>query len=942
MANKQVVQDLMKYNDIITIQEHWLFKFEENEIIELADSLDSMCLTVCSDEDEPIQPHYRPRGKGGLAIIWKKELHEQIQVLPELNNRIAGIKIGKDTVLFSVYLTSRGGRGADMEFEEQIEQLKEINTKYMEYKIVYIGDFNASLHREKGYRRDKVFKEAVQMMDFILPENYPETPTFYHCNGMDSSQIDYILSKSNDDMRSVEHVQSVANNTSTHIPVKGKIRFCYKHEGKKVIEEKRAKRKKVIWEKVDIQEYERNIKDALTNRNWDPHKPANELLQQLTSSINEVSEKFSVPINNRKGKRKLLSPSAARLSRESKSLHWTYKNFTGTTEEKGKLEKKCKQKKKELRACQRRESAEKRHTGYKEIMNAKQHDLQLFYKLIQKQRGERTNRLSKLFIDDRHLEDKNEIREGWAKYFSDLSTPTPDIGDEEYNKMIRDDVENIETICLESEEGTINLSMENVVMKINGMKNGKSPDSNGISAEHLKFGGQTLAKVLQIIFNKVCEERKIPESFKNGIITPIYKKQNKPIEDPNSYRRITVSDTIGKIFEKIHLDSVRHNIETHQNALQRGFTKGTSPGLAALLLTEAIAEAKDLKKMLYATFLDASKAFDVVWHDSMLHKLYHYGLKGTDWLLMKEWYQNMSSQVKWEGSLSTKFMELQGVRQGGVWSPTAYKMFLNPALEIFQNNSLGMRIGSVNIASPTCADDELLLSMDQCELATMTKVQEDYSKKEHYKLSEQKSKVMVFNQQKKLKATRGNIIELHGKEIEIVEDYKHIGIKRTTNTQGQGHIDEAISIGRKTTYALMGAGLHGYNGINPKIGLQIWNIYIKPRVIYGLENIKLSNGDRKRLNQYHKRWLKQMLQLPERTADEGVYIIAGEIPIEAEIDRKILTRLMQIFRGEDIEKDIAERQLAVKDSTSNSWFIYAGKILEKYDLPKIHDLYEPP
>ncbi|KAK3102011.1 hypothetical protein FSP39_008101 [Pinctada imbricata] len=85
-----------------------------------------------------------------------------------------------------------------------------------------------------------------------------------------------------------------------------------------------------------------------------------------------------------------------------------------------------------------------------------------------------------------------------------------------------------------------------------------------------------------------------------------------------------------------------------------------------------------------------------------------------------------------------------------------------------------------------------------------------------------------------------------------------------------------------------------------------------------------------------------MLQLPERTADEGVYIIAGEIPIEAEIDRKILTQLMQIFRGEDIEKDIAERQLAVKDSTSNSWFIYAGKILEKYDLPKIHDLLRTP
>ncbi|KAK3086058.1 hypothetical protein FSP39_012864 [Pinctada imbricata] len=443
-----------------------------------------------------------------------------------------------------------------------------------------------------------------------------------------------------------------------------------------------------------------------------------------------------------------------------------------------------------------------------------------------------------------------------------------DSGDGEYNKIIEMDVENIENICSKCEECTLDLSTENIIKKISGMKNGKSPDSNGISAEHLKYGGQAMAVVLKNIFGKICEEKKIPESFKNGIITPIYKKQKKPIEDPNSYRRITVSDTIGKVFEKLHLDSVRSQIEKHQSTLQRGFTKGTSPGLAALLLTEAISEAKDLKRTLFATFLDASKAFDVVWHDSMLHKLYHYGLKGTDWLLTKDWYQNMSSQVKWEGSLSSKFRELQGVRQGGVWSPTAYKMFLNPSLELYQNYSLGMKIGSINVASPTCADDELLLSMDQAELATMTKVQEDYSKKEHYKLSEQKSKVMVFNQQKKYRETAVNLIDLHGKEVEIVDEYKHIGIKRTTNSQGQGHIDEAIITGRKTTYALMGVGLHGYNGVNPKIGLQIWNTYVKPRVIYGLENVKLTNGDRKKLNQYHKRCLKQMLQLPERTADE--------------------------------------------------------------------------
>ena len=47
---------------------------------------------------------------------------------------------------------------------------------------------------------------------------------------------------------------------------------------------------------------------------------------------------------------------------------------------------------------------------------------------------------------------------------------------------------------------------------------------------------------------------------------------------------------------------------------------------AALLFTEAIAEARDTRSPLYTACIDASKAFDVVWHKSLLRKLYNSGL----------------------------------------------------------------------------------------------------------------------------------------------------------------------------------------------------------------------------------------------------------------------------------------------------------------------------
>ena len=57
------------------------------------------------------------------------------------------------------------------------------------------------------------------------------------------------------------------------------------------------------------------------------------------------------------------------------------------------------------------------------------------------------------------------------------------------------------------------------------------------------------------VLNEIFRLGKVPEMFKLGYITPIYKKHGKPIHDPNSYRRITITSLIGKILEKYILQT---------------------------------------------------------------------------------------------------------------------------------------------------------------------------------------------------------------------------------------------------------------------------------------------------------------------------------------------------------------------------------------------------
>ena len=90
--------------------------------------------------------------------------------------------------------------------------------------------------------------------------------------------------------------------------------------------------------------------------------------------------------------------------------------------------------------------------------------------------------------------------------------------------------------------------------------------------------------------------------------------------------------------------------------------------------------------------------------------------------------------------------------------------------------------------------------------------------------------------------------------------------------------------------------------------------------------------------------LKQILALPTSTADVAVYVIHGFLPVEGQIDKKIITLLNNVPQVDDnsVEKQMAIRQLTIKNGRSISWFVYARKTLLKYDLGDIHEHLENP
>ena len=347
----------------------------------------------------------------------------------------------------------------------------------------------------------------------------------------------------------------------------------------------------------------------------------------------------------------------------------------------------------------------------------------------------------------------------------------------------------------------------------------------------------------------------------------------------------------------------------------------------------------DSKKPLIVAMLDAQKAFDVVDHDSLLRRLYLDGICGSDWMLLQNMYSDLTSVVKWEGTLSDPFVIKQGVRQGGVLSNAHYKRYSNPLLIQLENKFTGAKIGCIRIPHATVADDLTLMSHSTKEMQVMVPTSGSsggFANRSRFMIHPKKSCILTY-WDTYLKQHDASYI-MNGVEMSQVRHSTHLGIHRDSNNRA--NIAEKVSLGRRTAYSLMGAGLHCGNGLKQSVCGKLWSTYVVPRLLYGLEVLDLTGKDIKALEQYQRKSLRQIQSLPDKTHNAAVLALLGILPLERVIHKNMLNLFGRWILFEGVEKDIAVRHLATKSEAEVSWFNRIKQLLEMYELPLPSQLLE--
>ena len=132
------------------------------------------------------------------------------------------------------------------------------------------------------------------------------------------------------------------------------------------------------------------------------------------------------------------------------------------------------------------------------------------------------------------------------------------------------------------------------------------------------------------IFNLSWSSHSFPSIWRTSSIIPIH-KMGKPLDSPASFRPISLTSCVSKLYERIILSGLLFFLESNSilSPRQADFRHGRSTLDQILYLSQSISDGFNQPRPGSRTVLstiDFSKAFDFVWHPALFHKLISAGL----------------------------------------------------------------------------------------------------------------------------------------------------------------------------------------------------------------------------------------------------------------------------------------------------------------------------
>lgn len=346
--------------------------------------------------------------------------------------------------------------------------------------------------------------------------------------------------------------------------------------------------------------------------------------------------------------------------------------------------------------------------------------------------------------------------------------------DQAHLDMVNAEVERRTAIPLT--ESLSPVSETEVQSLIKKLRDRKAPGADGISNKVVKQLSAPLICLLTAIFNVTMTCGIFPSEWKEADVIGL-PKPGKPASAPSSYRPISLLNTLGKLYERI-LSKRLWDFISSKGILQHeqfGFRANHSCVQQVHRITEYILNSSTRFKRVGtgALFFDVAKAFDKVWHNGLIYKLYQLNVPDRLVLILRDYLTDRSFRYRVEGSRSSPHPIRAGVPQGSVLSPILYSLYTNDF----------PRTPKVEVA--LFADDTALYTRGSDRKAVCRRLQSaaislgEWFKKWRIEVNPEKSAAMYFtkgNLETPTFRTVDNPIFLFDRPIPWVKHVKYLGV----------------------------------------------------------------------------------------------------------------------------------------------------------------------
>ena len=367
------------------------------------------------------------------------------------------------------------------------------------------------------------------------------------------------------------------------------------------------------------------------------------------------------------------------------------------------------------------------------------------------------------------------------------------------------------------------ITTNEVEKMIHCLDSNKSTGLDGIGSNILKICKHHLTIAITAIINNCISKGIFPDTLKTASVIPIYKGGCR--EDPSNYRPISILPTLSKLFEK-HVANQLKSFFARTNILylyQSGFREKHSCQTALIRLVDSWLADIDAGKYVGTVFLDFKKAFDLVDHKILLHKLklYHFSNKAVNFF--ESYLSNRSQIVKIENVQSEKANITSGVPQGSILGPLLFLLYVND-LPLCLSSDTDMY-----------ADDTTIHTTDVKLDCVQSKLQSDlykvnrWCKINNMAINPKKTTCMILCTKQKHTNSKVLTLKIGNAEIENVTSQKLLGVYIDNCLTWKTHIDKTCNKLSSKLFLLRRIGSY----LSLEMKQMFYTAYITPILDYG-------------------------------------------------------------------------------------------------------------